>query len=320
MSRSAPAKFYESVITFSNGLTGQPVKIPSANPVNYHQAMSAPHAMPAVSIDGQLFMPHTDRPSPVIILVPGSLGVADSHLAHAECFTELGFAVCVIDPFAARKVSSTVANQTQYSFAASAWDVLATAAFLQQLESIDSARIGAQGHSRGGSAVLTAANKTFAAAFEQPELKAVYAAYPWCGHQFLAPNIGATILRAVIGDRDEWCLPQQVQGHIHTMRVSGGNASIKIFPGAQHSFDRGSAIELIADAAVSPAAPTCYLDGTGCFIHPVTNLADPAICDHELMVYALKAGYGKKGARIGSKDNQAADFRTDMVTFWNESL
>ena len=53
-------------------------------------------------------------------------------------------------------------NQTQYSFAASAFDVLATYKKLSEREEIDSDRIGAQGHSRGGSAILTAVTRKFA--------------------------------------------------------------------------------------------------------------------------------------------------------------
>lgn len=305
---------------FSNGVQGHAVTIPSGNPKNYHQALSMPEDIPEISIDGQLFMPASGNPCAVIILVPGSLGVAPSHLGHAETFTNMGIAACVIDPFGARRVTSTVANQSQYSFAASAWDVLATANYLGNLEAIDNKRIGAQGHSRGGSAVLSAANATFSRAFNQPVLSAVYSAYPWCGQQFLNPDTGSTVVRAVIGDRDEWCLPQQVQGHIHAIQVSGGQASIKIFAEAQHSFDRGTAIEFIPDAAISPGAPTCYIDNTGAFIHPITNKANASLCDRELMIYGLKAGYGKKGAHLGSKDNQAQDFRADMISFWEHNL
>jgi len=38
------------------------------------------------------------------------------------------------------------------------------------------------------------------------------------------------------------------------------------------------------------------------------------------MVYALKAGYGKKGAHLGSTGNQAEEFRADMISFWEVSL
>ena len=84
--------------------------------------------MARVTIDGKLFLPPTavrQGPLPLVIVTPGSLGVAGSHLAHAETFTGIGIAAFVLDPFGARGVGSTVANQTQFSFAASAYDVLA---------------------------------------------------------------------------------------------------------------------------------------------------------------------------------------------------
>ena len=34
------------------------------------------------------------------------------------------------------------------------------------------------------------------------------------------------------------------------------------------------------------------------------------------MVYALKAGYGRKGAKIGSRPGEAELFREDMMAFW----
>ncbi len=101
-------------------------------------------------------------------MVPGSLGVADSHLRHAEAFTDAGIAAFVLDSFGARDVTSTVANQTQFSFAAAAYDVLAAWKVLAALPEIDATRIGAQGHSRGGSAVLTGGARRFADAVVGP--------------------------------------------------------------------------------------------------------------------------------------------------------
>ena len=38
------------------------------------------------------------------------------------------------------------------------------------------------------------------------------------------------------------------------------------------------------------------------------------------MIYALKAGYGRKGAKIGSGDGEAGLFRADMLAFWRRTL
>src|SRR6185312_4113223 len=42
--------------------------------------------------------------------------------------------------------------------------------------------------------------------------------------------------------------------------------------------------------------------------------------DRDLMIYALKAGYGRKGARIGSRDGDAELFKADMLAFWRRTL
>ena len=62
---------------------------------------------------------------------------------------------------------------------------------------------------------------------ERDALTAVLAAYPWSGHQFLDPGIGTTRLHVVMGDRDDWCSVQQVQGHVHAIRLSGGAVTMR---------------------------------------------------------------------------------------------
>jgi len=321
-----PARFRDQTIAFGELAAGQNVEIPSASPINYHQVISKPAEMPAVTIDGKLFVPASGRSAaekwPLVMIVPGSLGVAPSHVAHAETLTRAGFATFVLDSFGARGVTSTVANQTQFSFAASAYDVLAAWKVLSRLPGIDASRIGAQGHSRGGSAVLTAATRCFADAVvgKGVGLKGVLAGYPWSGHQFRNPGVGATSIRVLVGDADEWCSPMQVQGHCQAIRLSGGDVTMRLIAGAHHSFDRGTAISDIAEASVSPAAPTAYIADDGALIHPTSDAPDAALTDRDLMIYALKSGYGRKGAKIGSRAGDAELFRTDMLAFWQRAL
>ena len=322
---SVSVRFRSREVTFANGARGRDLDIPSASPLNYHQAISDAGAMPRVTLDGKLFLPPRATAASrcaAVIVVPGSLGVADSHLRHAETFTDLGIAAFVLDSFGAREVTSTVANQTQFSFAASAYDVLAAWKVLAALPEIDPARIGAQGHSRGGGAVLTAAARRFADAVVGPRkgLSAVLAAYPWCGHQFLDPRVGDTVVRVLMGDRDEWCSPMQAQAHCQAIRAAGGEATMRLFAGAQHSFDRGTPVVTIADARIAPAAPIGFVADDGAFLHPLRDQPDPTLVDRDLMVYALKAGYGAIGAHIGSAPGEAESFRDDMVEFWQNAL
>jgi dienelactone hydrolase len=321
--RAMSDRFRDRRITFANGAVGEVVEVPSASPRNYYDAISRPDGLPPVTIDGQLFLPPGARARvPVVIVVPGSLSVAPSHVRHAETLTGMGCASFVLDPFAARGVTSTVANQTQFSFAASAWDVLAAVRVLAARPEIDPARIALQGHSRGGTAVLNAVmrplrERALGAALR---VRAVLAAYPWAGHQFLDPDTGGAEVRVLIGDRDDWVSPQQAQGYVQAMRLRGASASIRIVPGAAHSFDRGEPMRKIPEASVSPAAPTTYVADDGAFLHPTSDTPDPALVDRDVAVYALKSGYGVRGASLGSDGDQAALFRDDMVAFFRRTL
>jgi hypothetical protein len=68
------------------------------------------------------------------------------------------------------------------------------------------------------------------------------------------------------------------------------------------------------------SSPTAYIADDGALIHPTRDAPDPALTDRDLMVYALKAGYGRKGAKIGSRDGEAELFRADMLAFWERVL
>ncbi|WP_419930905.1 dienelactone hydrolase family protein [Candidatus Poriferisodalis sp.] len=311
---------YEDDHRLVNGRAGEALTVPSANPTNFHQAISEPDAMPRQDIWAKLFLPDGPGPFGVVIVVPGSLGLQPHHLAHASAITDLGIAACGIDPFGPRSVTSTVANQVQFSFAASAWDVLATAEVLAARPDIAASRIGAQGHSRGGSAVLSAASVHLAAASSAPKLAGVYAAYPWSGHQFADPAVGSTRVRAIIGDQDDWCSPMQVQAHIHAMRVAGGDTSLRIVADAHHSFDRATPLEHIPDAAVTPGAPTVYIADNGAFIPPTSDQPDPSLVDLDGFLYSINAGYGVRGAHIGGTPELAPLFVEDMTNFWLNTL
>ncbi len=309
-------RYRDDDVTYA-GVRGENLVVPSANPRNHHEAITNPTGCAPVDIDAKLFVPPGAGPFPTVIVVPGSLGVGPNHEAHAETLVGAGFAVCVVDPFGPRSVASTVANQTHYSFAASAFDVLATLRVLRTRREIDDERVAAQGHSRGGSAVLTAACRRFADPIvgDDVALAAVYAVYPWCGQQFLDPSVGPTRVRAIIGDRDEWCSVQEVQGLVNAMRARGADATVRIVSGAAHSFDRLEEPYTIAEASVAPTAPTVMLADDGAMIDAAVGEPDPALVDGDLFRAAVARGFGRRGAAIGGVGGEPALFRADMLAF-----
>ncbi|HJP16037.1 MAG TPA: dienelactone hydrolase family protein [Acidimicrobiales bacterium] len=314
-------RYYDRTVEY-DGVIGENIEIPTANPVNYYQAITVPTECEQVTIDGKLFLKKDDGSNPLVIVIPGSLGVGPNHEAHAETLVSNGYSVFVLDPFGARAVESTVANQTQYSFAASAFDVLATYKKLREIEGIDPTRIGAQGHSRGGSAILTAITRKFADPIigDQQGLKAAYAVYPWAGHQFASPNIGKTNLRSIIGELDDWVSVKQVEEQISSILATNANASLRIIPEAHHSFDRREDVYEVPEAKVAPKAPTIMITDDGLMIHPETGQPSKEMTDFDAFVFALKSGFGKTGAHMGGIKNQPEIFSADMIDFFKENL
>lgn len=307
-------------------IVGVNLEIPSADPINFHQAITDPESCPKTTIDGKLFMQPVeqtgDAPQPLVIVVPGSLGVGPNHSAHATTLVGDGHNVFVLDPFGARAVTSTVANQTHYSFAASGFDVLAAWKVLAADDRIDSRRVNAQGHSRGGSAVLTAAMRRFADPIVGPGngLAGIYAVYPWCGYMFRDPSVGSTVVRSIVGDLDDWLSPQQVQGQIHAIAATGAQATVRVVPGACHSFDRLQNREVLEDASVAPGAPATFIEDDGSMACPYFEQPSADLTDRDVFVAAIKAGHGKKGATIGSVEGQPKLFVEDMLAFHRRLL
>ena len=304
------------------GVIGESIVFESSNPRNYSEAIGSHHQIERINISGKLFVASPDSSSPVVIVVPGSLGVGENHLQHAETIVSQGMAAFVLDPFTNRNVQSTVANQTPFSFAARAVDVLMALETIARHPAIDADRISAQGHSRGGSAVLMASMRQFADPIIGSNLyfKGIYAVYPWCGHQFLKPSVGQTQVRAIVGERDDWLSVQQVQSQIQAITLAGGDASIRIVEGASHSFDREEEVHEIPEASVAPAAPTVYLDATGAMIDPLAGESDSLSTDRTHFMAAIEGGFGRRGAHMGGFGEQPDIFREDMSEFHKSVL
>lgn len=297
------------------------IAIPTADPVNFHDAIANAGGARRLEIQALLAFPSGDAPHSTVIVVPGSAGVSPNHVQHAATLLGEGLAVCLLDPFGARAVTSTVANQAQYSFAASAVDVAATLAVLAQHSDIDASRIAAQGHSRGGAAAIMAAMRPVCRAVAGDlTFAGVFAAYPWCGQQFLRPDVGGTVVRAIIGERDEWCSVMAVQAQVHGIRLTGGDATLRIVPDAHHSFDRHEPVHRIEEARVSPNAPIEYLADDGAMIDPMTGQPDPARTDVHQFRAAVQSGFGQRGASLGSIEGQPELFVRDMLQFHRSVL
>lgn len=110
--------------------------------------------------------------------------------------------------------------------------------YAQRLPFVDAKRIGVMGGSHGGTTTLLS--------LSQPGFKAGVALYPRCSTapQSYRPSAPLLILT---GERDDWTPAAECH------RLAGRLTTLKIYPGAHHSFDSDRPVRFIA-ARINPAA------------------------------------------------------------------
>lgn len=165
-----------------------------------------------------------------------------------DSFTTRGHAdgVCIV-PVRLRRTD--VGPQTRSR------DAYAALAYLRTLPYVDGQRVGVMGGSHGGSSTL-------ATMIAPPDARAGFAAgialYPACT---AAPGVSdGRVFRPVapllilIGDKDDWTPAEPCQKLAEAARAAGHPVSIKVYPGAHHSFDSHYAVRYV-EARINPNAP-----------------------------------------------------------------
>jgi dienelactone hydrolase len=312
--------FAQRQVKFENGVVGKPLAFESANPRNFEEIIGK-SSLASVKLDGQLFVPQGAGPHAVVILVPGSRGVIPDYLKHAQHLTSIGLAVYALDPFAGRGIKNLVSDQGKLSWAASAYDVLAAARMLATHPGIDGQRIGVVGYSRGGEAVLLAVQQqvTRAVLGEKMALKAVVAAWPWCGYQFEQAMTAPTVVRFLVGDSDAWCSPVQCQGQATAMRAHNPQVSIRLFKGATHAFGHYESVFEMPNAEKSPSAPISYINDRGAFLDMYTGKPIPG-ADDAYMNRVNDPWRIRGPVTVGAKPGQTEAFVDDVLGFFKTYL
>lgn len=296
---------------------GRAIEVDSANPKNYEDIVARWPA-PAVRLQARLLLPEAAAPCPAVILVPGSGGVNASMFGHATALNAAGIATLVLDPFGGRTVDNTIADQNQFSFAASTWDVFAAMRRLREEPGIDGDRLGALGYSRGGLAVIQAAMRHLVRAANTPPLRAVLAGWPWCGYQFIRPEIGSTALRILVADHDDWASVVHTQAYFNAIRARSEQASLRIFKDAKHGFGYDIPSREFPQAIAALQAPIAYFDDDGVFCDLWSGQRRPGTDEHAIR--AQLAPWVTRGVTIGTQGAQRDEFVADTVGFFAEHL
>jgi dienelactone hydrolase len=144
-------------------------------------------------------------------------------------------------------------------------DAYAALAYLRTLPYVDRAHVGLMGGSHGGSTTLTSmiapeGDSDLLAKERRAGFAAAVALYPggvasrrtWSNPGVYQPVAPLLIL---IGDKDDWTPAEPCRRLTEAARQAGYPVTIKIYPGAYHSFDSNYPVRYVA-TRVNPNAPS----------------------------------------------------------------
>src|SRR5229473_70898 len=102
------------------------------------------------------------------------------------------------------------------------------------------------------------------------------------------------------------------------MKDRNRDVSIRVFKNAVQGYGKGQEIRKETDAMTALNAPITYINYRGEILDPYTGSPLPGVDPGALA--RRSAPFLSRGARVGSQDDQAQQFVTDMVGFFRRQL
>jgi dienelactone hydrolase len=193
-----------------------------------------------VAISGDLQFPSGAGPFPAVILAHGCGGVGNAEGGWAPVLREWGYATFVIDSFRGRDLREVCTSVGALTGTQRIPDAYGALRVLATHPRIDARRVALMGFSHGGILTMGAstawAKETFAPS-GQPAFRAFLAFYPYCNTVYPEGERISAPLRIHSGALDDWTPAEPCARQAETLKASGQDAAITVYPGAHHSFD-----------------------------------------------------------------------------------
>jgi dienelactone hydrolase len=231
-----------------------------------------------VVISGDLRFPSGAGPFPAVILAHGCAGIQRAEAAWASVLGEWGYATFVVDSFRGRNLTEvcTGTNARTLGGTQRIPDAYGALRILVTHPKIDPRRVALMGFSHGGVVTMGAstawAKETFAPS-GQPAFRAFLPFYPYCNTVYPERERISAPVRIHTGELDDWCPAGPCVRLVEILRASGQDATITVYPGAQHGFDNvGGGFVRLANAD-NPAGCTFQ---AASILGPLTSPSDTA--------------------------------------------
>ena len=201
-------------------------------------------------------------PFPAVVIMHDCSGLGPhSSGAPARWATELvgrGYVVMMPDSFTTRGFPAGVCTnpsprRNDVGPSRRVRDAYAALAHLRTLPFVDGSRVGLIGGSDGGATTLAA----MIASSASPGFRAAVALYPGCASWLRSADTyrPAGPLLILIGEKDDWTPAEPCRRLTEASQQAGGPVTIKIYPGAYHSFDSANPVRYV-DTRVNASSST----------------------------------------------------------------
>lgn len=197
-----------------------------------------------LEVRGELYRPEGSGPFPAMVLLHGCAGVEPLYARWAGWLNERWYVALVVDSWTPRGIVENCSKGTPEVERTQRFDdAFGALRYLRSLPFVDPARIGAVGWSNGGVFAIAVVNGP---SLERARKRGVtlpsvgfrlgIGLYPG-GCFSLVKEVVVAPLLVLIGAADDWTLAKTCEEMVNFMRSQGADATIKIYPGANHAFD-----------------------------------------------------------------------------------
>jgi dienelactone hydrolase len=196
-----------------------------------------------IPLSGELHLPAGAGPFPAVILAHGCGGRGNADAGWAIALREWGYATFVVDSFRGRGLTQVCTSQGSLTPTQRLPDVYGALRSLATHPRVDKRRIALMGFSHGADVAMRAATqwaKDTYAPPGQPGFRAIFPFYGYCSVIYPERNKISVPLRFHHGELDDWLPPGSCVQYVASLKASGQDASITLYPGARHSFDNAS--------------------------------------------------------------------------------
>lgn len=260
-----------------------------------------------VVLSGELRVPSGTGPFPTVVLAHGCNGTGAHDLEWARLLHEWGYATFIVDSFHGRGLREVCTSALTLTGTQRIPDAYGALRILATHPRIDAGRVALMGFSHGGILTMGAstlwAKQTYAPG-GQPSFRAFLPFYPYCNTVYPERERISAPLRIHTGELDDWTPSTPCVKLVDSIRASGQDATITLYPGAHHAFDniRLGFVHL-------PNAD----NGAGCALQSASILG-PLPSANEV------AACIRKGATIAGNAEAAATARRNVRTQLGELL